>query len=106
MEKIYKYTREQIAYDLERIKTMEYVKNHCDESKFNELKKIYRIYSNAMKNGSFRLFITFFFIYPMNAPIESLALNLNWDLKKIAQANLEIQDFLYEELNNEKEAVA
>ena len=104
MSKIYKYTKEQILSDLEKIKGYRKVELHGTDAEFDEMKKLYNKYSDIIKVEEVKRFFNFLIIYPMNSSDEELCRNMLWDSKKLESIKNEIIDFFYEELNKRLEA--
>ena len=104
MSKIYKYTKEQILSDLEKIKDYRKVELHGTDIEFDEMKKLYNKYSDIIKGEEVKRFFNFLVIYPMNSSDEELCRNMRWDSKKLESIKNEIIDFFYEELNKRLEA--
>lgn len=106
MERVYKFTIEEIVSDLEKIKRFEFVRDFGTTEQFKEMKNLYRLYSSAISNAGLSLYAKFFIIYPKNFSEESLCKELRWRPKDLENVKTEIINFLYIELNNDQKAVA
>ena len=106
MERVYKYTLDEIVSDLEKIKKFEFVRDFGTPEQFKQMKNLYRLYSNAISNAGLSLYVKFFIIYPKNFSEESLCKELKWSQKDVENVKTEIINFLYIELNNDNKAVA
>lgn len=106
MERVYKYTLDEIVSDLEKIKKFEFVRDFGTPEQFKQMKNLYRLYSNAISNAGLSLYVKFFIIYPKNFSEESLCKELKWSQKDLENVKTEIINFLYIELNNDNKAVA
>lgn len=106
MERVYKFTVEEIVNDLEKIKKFEFVRDFGTPEQFKQMKNLYRLYSNAISNAGLSLYVKFFIIYPKNFSEESLCKELKWTQKDLEKVKTDIINYLYIELNNENKAVA
>lgn len=106
MTKMYKYTRQDIESDLNKIKLYEQVMYFGSREERKRMNELYKTYSTAVANGGMYLFTKFFLFFPMNLSFETVGPAFDWTIEEMTNMVNYVKDFLFKELNKEKESVA